>query len=58
MMVGGDRRDQVVQVEEPEDDGGWNTGETRWYRWRNLRPEDDGGWNTVRRDQVVQVEGT
>ena len=26
-------RNQLVQVGEPEDDGGWNTGETRWYRW-------------------------
>ena len=34
MMVGGIQERPGGTGGGPEDDGGWNTGETRWYRWR------------------------
>ena len=46
MMVGGIQERPGGTGGGPEDDGGWNTGETRWYRWRRMMAEDDGGWNT------------
>ena len=35
MMVGGIQERPGGTGGGPEDDGGWNTGETRWYRWRD-----------------------